>query len=72
MKRLEGKRVRIWWLDPDCTWPFFTVLKVKQRMGMLLLQGEDSPDGTEKYEGKDFWCFVDEISVMQELERYVH
>ena len=59
--------VRIKWNDPSNEWWWFYLLDFRGEW--IKLKGADSPDGTAKHDGDEFWIHQSEISVMEVIKK---
>lgn len=66
-KSLIGADVCITWRREDDDWPYFLVLKVRPKKGLLKLRGMAYPDGSAQHDGDEFWCSAREIRGMERV-----
>ena len=56
LRELKGKFVQIKWRDPADDWPYYRLLEIRSRTGLIKVRGMDFPDGSAKHDGDEFWA----------------
>lgn len=67
LRALKGKFVQIKWRDPADDWPYYRLLDVRSRTGVIKLRGMDFPKhlGGWKHNGDEFWAEWDDVEEIE-------